>query len=78
MSQKEIRTQYTPKQYLSGIYINELPEGSDSHETAKSLNNNFVALKDRLRQLGFYTDLSDASNSQVIKPRFKVEPEIAK
>ena len=24
MSQKEIRTQYTPKQYLSGIYINEL------------------------------------------------------
>jgi len=25
-----------------------------------------VALKDRLRQLGFYTDLSDASNSQVI------------
>jgi len=61
-----------------GIYINELPEGSDSHETAKSLNNNFVALKDRLRQLGFYTDLSDASNSQVIKPRFKVEPEIAR
>ena len=58
-----------------GIYINELPEGSDSPETAKALNNNFIALKDRLRQLGFYTDLSDASNSQVIKPRFKVEPE---
>jgi hypothetical protein len=57
-----------------GIYINELPEGSDSPETAKALNSNFLALKDRLRQLGFYTDLSDASNSQVIKPRFKVEP----
>lgn len=61
-----------------GIYINELPGGSDSPETAKALNNNYLALKDRLRQLGFYTDLSDASNSQVIKPRFKVEPELAK
>jgi hypothetical protein len=58
-----------------GIYINEWPNGSDSPETAKALSNNFNALKDRLRQLGFYTDLSDASNSQVIKPRFKVEPE---
>lgn len=61
-----------------GIYINEWPEGSESPETAKALNNNFNALKDRLRQLGFYTDLSDASNSQVIKPRFKVEPKIVK
>lgn len=58
-----------------GIYINEWPNGSDSPETAKALTNNFNALKDRLRQLGFYTDLSDASNSQVIKPRFNVEPE---
>lgn len=58
-----------------GIYINEWPNGSDSPETAKALNHNFNALKERLRQLGFYTDLSDASNSQVIKPRFKVEPQ---
>jgi len=57
-----------------GIFVNEWPGGSDSPETARALNNNFIALKDRLRQLGFYTDLSDASNSQVIKPRFKVEP----
>ena len=59
-----------------GIYINEWIIGSDSPETAKALNNNFLALKERLRQLGFYTDLSDASNSQVIKPRFKIEPTI--
>jgi hypothetical protein len=59
-----------------GIYINEWITGSDSPETAKALNNNFLALKERLRQLGFYTDLSDASNSQVIKPRFKIEPTI--
>ncbi|RCK72643.1 MAG: hypothetical protein IGBAC_0454 [Ignavibacteriae bacterium] len=61
-----------------GIYINEWPEDNDSPEIAKALNNNYEALKNRLRQLGFYTDLSDASNSQVIKPRFKIEPEIQK
>ncbi len=61
-----------------GIYINEWPDGSDSPEIARALNNNYEALKNRLRQLGFYTDLSDASNSQVIKPRFKIEPEVAK
>ena len=27
---------------------------------------------DRLRQLGFFTDLSDASISQVIRPRFPI------
>jgi len=59
-----------------GIYINEWISGSDSPETAKALNNNFLALKERLRQLGFYTDLSDASNSQVIKPRFKIVPSV--
>lgn len=57
-----------------GIHINEWITGSDSPETSKSLNNNFLALKERLRQLGFYTDLSDASNSQVIKPRFEIKP----
>jgi hypothetical protein len=56
-----------------GIYINEWPEELDSPAIAKALNNNYEALKSRLRQLGFYTDLSDASNSQVIKPRFKIE-----
>ncbi|MCB9211244.1 MAG: hypothetical protein H6609_17895 [Ignavibacteriales bacterium] len=61
-----------------GIFINEWPEGSESPEIAKALNNNYEALKNRLRQLGFYTDLSDASNSQVIKPRFKIEPESPK
>lgn len=59
-----------------GIYINEYPYETDSPEIAKALNSNFQALKERLRQLGFYTDLSDASNSQVIRPRFNVEPEL--
>lgn len=61
-----------------GIYINEWPGGSDSPEIARALNNNYEALKNRLRQLGFYTDLSDASNSQVIKPRFKIELEVVR
>jgi len=59
-----------------GIYINEWPEGTENPEIAKALNSNYEALKNRLRQLGFYTDLSDASNSQVIKPRFKIEPQM--
>lgn len=32
MSQKEIRTQYTPKQYLSGIYINEFVKPNQPKE----------------------------------------------
>jgi hypothetical protein len=59
-----------------GIHINEWISDFDSPETAKAINNNFLMLKERLRQLGFYTDLSDASNSQVIKPRFKIGPAI--
>lgn len=55
-----------------GIYIDEWPDGTDSPEMSKALNCNYLALKERLRQLGFYTDLSDSSNSQVIRPRFKI------
>jgi hypothetical protein len=38
----------------------------------RALTKNYDALKTRLRQLGFFTDLADASNSQVIAPRFKI------
>jgi hypothetical protein len=41
------------------------------------LEANYSALKDRLRQLGFFTDLSDASISQVIRPRFPINTEAA-
>jgi len=43
-----------------------------SPEVARALEANYSALKDRLRQLGFFTDLSDASISQVIRPRFPI------
>ena len=55
-----------------GIYIDTLKGGSDSPDVARALEINYSALKDRLRQLGFFTDLSDASISQVIRPRFPI------
>ena len=30
------------------------------------------ALRERLHQIGFYTDLSDAYNSQTLRPRYPV------
>jgi len=57
-----------------GILIDTTGEVVDSPEVARALESNYVALKSRLRQLGFFTDLSDASISQVIKPRFSIDP----
>jgi len=58
-----------------GILIDTTGEPNDSPEVARALEANYNGLKDRLRQLGFFTDLSDASISQVIKPRFPVSAE---
>jgi hypothetical protein len=55
-----------------GILIDSTGEQSDSPDVARALEANYNALKERLRQLGFFTDLSDASISQVIKPRFPI------
>src|ERR1017187_2832643 len=55
-----------------GILIDSTGEPNDSPDVARALEVNYTALKDRLRQLGFFTDLSDASISQVIKPRFPI------
>lgn len=59
-----------------GILIDTTGEDNDSPDVARALEVNYSALKDRLRQLGFFTDLSDASISQVIKPRFPIASEI--
>ena len=58
-----------------GILIDSTGEETDSPEIARALELNYESLKDRLRQLGFFTDLSDASNSQTIKPRFPIKSE---
>jgi len=41
----------------------------------EAFNANLRHLKDRLREIGFYTDLSDAYNAQVIRPRYTMEYE---
>lgn len=59
-----------------GILIDRLGPGSnDDEQINRALAANLDALKNRLRQLGFFTDLSDASNSQVITPRFQIAGE---
>ncbi len=60
-----LRTRY-------GILIDKTNEINDSPDVARALEANYSALKLRLRQLGFFTDLSDASISQVIRPRFPI------
>lgn len=56
-----------------GLLIDDLgPTAQESEKTNRALAANFEALKIRLRQLGFFTDLSDAANSQVIMPRFRI------
>jgi hypothetical protein len=60
-----------------GILIDATKVPSDSPDVARALDANYSALKDRLRQLGFFTDLSDASISQVIRPRFPINSEAA-
>ncbi len=57
-----------------GILIDSTKTPNDSPEVAQALEANYSALKDRLRQLGFFSDLSDASISQVIRPRFPINP----
>lgn len=58
-----------------GLLIDRLPPDAavdDSESVNRALVHNYDCLKTRLRQLGFFTDLADASNSQVIAPRFAI------
>jgi len=41
-------------------------------EDNKAFNGNLNNLKRRLREIGFYTDLSDAYNTQTIRPRYSI------
>ena len=41
-------------------------------EDNKAFNSNLNNLKRRLREIGFYTDLSDAYNTQTIRPRYPI------
>ena len=59
-----------------GLLIDTFGIGhAEEEETNRALVRNYEALKTRLQQLGFFTDMADASNSQVITPRFRIAGE---
>ena len=50
-----------------------MPHWSDARiEDNRAFNANLQNLKHRLREIGFYTDLSDAYNTQTIRPRYQI------
>ena len=64
-----------------GIYIDRLPPGdgfgTPSIDERKALRENVLAFTTRLREIGFYRDLSDAYVTQTVVPRYTIgEPPI--
>jgi hypothetical protein len=59
-----------------GLYIDRLPPsdgfGRPGITDHAALRANFAAFTTRLREIGFYTDLSDAYLAQTITPRYTV------
>jgi hypothetical protein len=49
------------------------PVTLDEH---RAFRENVRALKDRLREIGFYDDLSDAYNAQTVRPRYQLAREV--
>lgn len=70
-----LRTRY-------GLYIDCLPtgEGFDKVGVAdyQALSRNKEAFKMRLREIGFFQDLSDAYVTQTVTPRYTITPEMAR
>lgn len=59
-----------------GLYIDQLPRGdgfaTTSIEDRRALRDNGRAFTGRLREIGFYRDLSDAYVTQTITPRYRI------
>lgn len=59
-----------------GIFIDQLPRGdgfaTTSIDERKALRENLKAFIGRLREVGFYRDLSDAYVTQTITPRYRI------
>ncbi|MEP3480585.1 MAG: hypothetical protein ABJZ55_15150 [Fuerstiella sp.] len=59
-----------------GIYVDRLPPndgfGEASITDREALRENVAAFKTRLREVGFYRDLSDAYVTQTVKPRYSI------
>ena len=62
-----------------GIYVDRLHTGegfdNPSIEDRDALRSNVDAFKKKLREIGFYQDLSDAFITQHITPRYVIESE---
>jgi hypothetical protein len=59
-----------------GLHIDRLPESSESNSSIldrRALRLNLEAFKRRLREIGFYEDLSDAYVTQKVSPRYSIE-----
>jgi len=59
-----------------GLYIERLPEGTQGKSSIldrRALRLNLEAFKRRLREIGFYEDLSDAYVTQKVSPRYAIE-----
>jgi hypothetical protein len=60
-----------------GLHIDRLPRGdgfgAPSIEDRAALRENTAAFTARLREVGFYRDLSDAYVSQTVTPRYRIE-----
>jgi hypothetical protein len=59
-----------------GLHIDRLPEGSQVNSSIldrRALRLNLEAFKRRLREIGFYEDLSDAYVTQKVSPRYAIE-----
>lgn len=59
-----------------GLYIDQLPPGegfaTPTIDERKALRNNVQAFTGRLREIGFYRDLSDAYVTQTVVPRYTI------
>lgn len=60
-----------------GLHIDRLPEGAQANNSSildrRALRLNLEAFKRRLREIGFYEDLSDAYVTQKVSPRYAIE-----
>jgi hypothetical protein len=58
-----------------GLYIDRLPEGGQANSSIidrRALRLNLEAFKRRLREIGFYDDMSDAYVTQKVSPRYAI------
>jgi hypothetical protein len=56
-----------------GFSVAPSPGTSSALDDHKAFRDNMRAMKDRLREIGFYDDVSDAYNAQTIRPRYPVD-----